>query len=93
MVKGNLKVSGGKLLSLEFNVVDGKLRNVIISGDFFMIPEDEIRNLEKALEGANAEIDEIAESIRGFFRDREVSVLGFSTDDLILLFKRLLDSI
>ncbi len=93
MVKGNLKVSGGKLLSLEFKVRDGKLKDVVISGDFFMMPEEEIYNLEGTLEGAAADIDQIEKLIRGFFRDREVSVLGFSADDLISLFKRLLDSI
>ncbi|HDN02171.1 MAG TPA: hypothetical protein ENF42_04260 [Candidatus Bathyarchaeota archaeon] len=93
MVKGNLKVSGGKLLSLEFKVKDGKLKDVIISGDFFMMPEEEIYNLEETLEGATAKIDEIEGLIRGFFRGREVLVLGFSADDLISLFRRLLDSI
>ena len=93
MVRGTFKVPGGKLLSVEFKVENGKLRDVVISGDFFMVPEEEVFRLERMLEGVDAERGVVSGIIRDFFSSGRVSVLGFSPEDLISLFEKLLYSV
>ena len=38
--RGEFKTPGGKLIAVEFDVVDGELRNVVVTGDFFLYPEE-----------------------------------------------------
>ena len=40
---GEFKVPGGKLVVADFDVVDGRLANVRVSGDFFLEPDDTLR--------------------------------------------------
>jgi lipoate-protein ligase A len=49
---GEYKVPGGKLVVADVDVADGRLRNVEISGDFFLLPEDTLWRIRDALEGA-----------------------------------------
>ena len=63
---GEYKTVGGKLVVVDFDVIDGRLRNVVISGDFFVYPEDEHAVMNNALEGVDADLDDesFAERIR-----------------------------
>lgn len=63
---GEFKTPGGKLVIVDFDVIDGRLRNVVISGDFFLYPEEELEPLTNALEGVDADLDDesFAERIR-----------------------------
>lgn len=63
---GEFKTPGGKLVIVNFDVIDGRLRNVVISGDFFLYPEEELEPLTNALEGVDADLDDesFAERIR-----------------------------
>lgn len=54
---GEYKVPGGKLIVVDLDVVDGTLRNVTVSGDFFLEPEDAFLAIHRALEGAPADLD------------------------------------
>ena len=55
---GDFKTPGGKLVRVDFDVDDGRLRNVVVSGDFFLYPEEVIDDIRTALEGASAELTE-----------------------------------
>ena len=57
-IRGEHKTPGGKLIAVEFDVVDGALRNVVVTGDFFLYPEEALPLLAAALEGAPASMDE-----------------------------------
>ncbi|HVL25250.1 MAG TPA: biotin--protein ligase [Thermomicrobiales bacterium] len=63
---GEYKTPGGKLVVVDFDVIDGRLRNMVISGDFFLYPEEELAPLTHALEGVDADLDDesFAERIR-----------------------------
>jgi lipoate---protein ligase len=52
--RGEVKTPGGKLIAVEFDVVDGELRNVVVTGDFFLYPEDALPILSSALENSPA---------------------------------------
>ena len=56
-MQGQFKTPGGKLVVVDFHVVDGLLRNVTVHGDFFLFPDDAFPALAAALEGAPAGLD------------------------------------
>lgn len=55
-VHGEYKVPGGKLVVADFDVSEGRLRDVRISGDFFLEPDDALEAMDRALEGAAADL-------------------------------------
>ena len=48
---GEYKVPGGKLVAVDLDVVDGLLRDVSVSGDFFLDPDEALEVLSAALDG------------------------------------------
>lgn len=54
MMHGEYKIPGGKLVVVDFNVVAGRLREVILSGDFFLAPDEALEWMTAALEGLPA---------------------------------------
>jgi lipoate-protein ligase A len=48
---GEYKVPGGKLVVADFDVVDGVLMNVSLSGDFFLEPDEALLEINRALTG------------------------------------------
>jgi lipoate---protein ligase len=56
--RGEFKTPGGKLIAVELDVVDGELRNVVVTGDFFLYPEEALPVLAGALENIPASLDE-----------------------------------
>ncbi|MGW3471010.1 hypothetical protein ACWDKQ_21715 [Saccharopolyspora sp. NPDC000995] len=49
---GEYKVPGGKLVVVDLDVVDGRLVDVWLSGDFFPEPDEALANINGALSGA-----------------------------------------
>ncbi|MEU5845604.1 lipoate--protein ligase family protein [Saccharopolyspora shandongensis] len=64
---GEYKVPGGKLVVVDLDVVDGRLADVRLSGDFFLEPDEALEDINGALTGAPADADgaELAARIRG----------------------------
>ncbi|GGX22051.1 lipoyl protein ligase domain-containing protein [Streptomyces noursei] len=54
---GEYKVPGGKLVVVDLDVEDGRLRNVRVAGDFFLEPDEAILEINSALEGAPVDTD------------------------------------
>jgi lipoate-protein ligase A len=52
--RGEYKTPGGKLIAVEFDIMDGALHDVVVTGDFFLYPEEALPTLARALEGAPA---------------------------------------
>ncbi|GAA1811544.1 lipoate--protein ligase family protein [Nesterenkonia flava] len=52
---GEYKVPEGKLIVADVDVEEGRLRNVRLSGDFFLEPEDALGRMSDALEGLPAD--------------------------------------
>ena len=78
---GEYKTPGGKLVAVDFEVVDGTLRDVMVSGDFFLYPEEALADLTGALEGLPIELSEteIAERVR-LALPRDAELLGSSPE-------------
>ena len=88
---GEYKVPGGKLVKVDFTLGDGALRDVVVSGDFFLYPEETLDDLRAALEGLPAATDEpgIAERIRQRI-DPEAELLGTSPEAIAIAVRRAL---
>lgn len=89
---GEYKTVGGKLVVVDFDVIDGRLRNVVISGDFFVYPEDEHAVMNYALEGVDADLDDesFAERIRMDLHP-DTTLLGTSPEGIAIAVRRALE--
>jgi lipoate-protein ligase A len=63
-VRGEFKTPGGKLIAVQFFVADGRLRDVVVTGDFFLYPEESLPSIAAALEGSPATLDEAGYAAR-----------------------------
>jgi lipoate---protein ligase len=52
---GEYKVPGGKLVIADLSVRDGRLADVVLSGDFFLEPDEALGRIAQALEGRPAD--------------------------------------
>jgi lipoate-protein ligase A len=86
---GEYKTPGGKLVIVDFDVIDGRLRNIEVSGDFFLYPEEEFEALTNALEGADADLDDesFAERIRIDLHP-DTELLGTSPEGIAIAVRR-----
>jgi len=84
ILKGSseVKVPGGKLIRVQCIVDEaGKmLSSIIITGDFFLHPEEGIQKLEKDLIGLRAEPEILKSHIHSFFKKGYVLV-GATPED------------
>lgn len=78
---GEYKTPGGKLVVVDLEVSDGKLHDVMVSGDFFVYPDEAFSTLSAALEGLSVDLteSEIAEEVR-MALPRGAELLGSSPE-------------
>ncbi len=88
---GEYKVPGGKLVKVDFAVQDDTLVDVVVSGDFFLYPEETLDDIRGALEGLDAGMaeDRIADRIRGAL-DADAELLGTSPEAIAVAVRRAL---
>lgn len=53
---GAFKTPGGKLVQVDFDLEDERLVNVVVSGDFFLYPEEAINAITAAIDGSPANL-------------------------------------
>lgn len=88
---GEYKTPGGKLVVVDFDVIDGRFKHMVISGDFFLYPEEELGALTNALEGVDVELDDesFAERIRMDLHP-DTELLGTSPEGIAIAVRRAL---
>jgi lipoate-protein ligase A len=80
---GAYKTPGGKLIAVDFEEEDGLLRHVVVTGDFFLYPEEALPLLAGALEGSPVALDESIFAARvGAALDGKAELLGSSPEAL-----------
>ena len=62
--RGEFKTPGGKLIAVELDVVDAELRDVVVTGDFFLYPEEALPILGGALEKCPATLSQAGYAAR-----------------------------
>jgi lipoate-protein ligase A len=75
------KVPGGKLICAKVEVEDDKISKLQISGDFFLLPETDLEDLEGQLIGMGTSPDAIKDKVTGFFNERKTTIVGASPGD------------
>lgn len=90
---GEYKVPGGKLVVVDFAVVDGRFARVQISGDFFLEPDSALDSIDAALEGLSIDTGEpaLAAAIRGAL-GRGVQWFGITPEAIAVALRRALDA-
>ena len=81
MKRCEYKVPGGKLLCAKVEVEDGKISWLQISGDFFLLPETDLEDLEIELLGTDADPESVKEKVVSFFSERKTTLVGASAED------------
>lgn len=74
------KPSGGKLLRLDLEWIDGAVVKASIRGDFFAHPEEGFDEAEAALAGAP--LDRLGEALAAGLADRGVTLFGLDPADV-----------
>ncbi|WP_428926745.1 lipoyl protein ligase domain-containing protein [Marinibacterium sp. SX1] len=88
---GEYKVPGGKLVVADLEVVDGRLADVRISGDFFLEPAEALADITAALTGldAGAAAAEITAALSAGLPEG-TALVGFSIDSIAIAVRRAL---
>ena len=86
---GEFKVPGGKLVVVDLDVVDGRLQNVRLAGDFFLEPDSALGLIDGALTGLPAEAShaEIAKAVTAAL-PLDAVLLGFSPEAIATAVRR-----
>lgn len=80
---GGYKTPGGKLVMADLDVQNGRLKDVEVSGDFFIEPPEALSSITGALENAPADLaeEEFASRIRSAVGP-DVEMIGFSAESV-----------
>ncbi|WP_029150478.1 lipoate--protein ligase family protein [Microbacterium indicum] len=80
---GEYKVPGGKLVVVDLEVQDGRIRDFALAGDFFLEPDDALADIDAAVNGMpdTSEVGEIAAAIRSALPDG-AQLLGFTPESV-----------
>ena len=81
MGRSEYKVPGGKLLRAKAREEDGRIDFLQVTGDFFMLPETDLEDLEMELKGSPSEPESVRNKVREFFEGRGTVIAGASPDD------------
>ena len=86
---GEYKVPGGKLVVVDLDEVDGRIRNFRLAGDFFLEPDDALPLIDAAVEGLSVDSDAptIAAAVRAALPEGAV-LLGFSPEAVAVAIRR-----
>jgi len=77
----NYKVPGG-LIRSTVEVVDEKINELVISGDFFMLPNEGISQLEREIIGSSIKGDELLRRIRVAYSENGIESPGVDPEDI-----------
>jgi lipoate-protein ligase A len=86
---GEYKVPGGKLVVVDYEVAGGRLRDVQLSGDFFLEPPEALAILDDALEGVavDAPPETLTRRLEDAIGDR-MMLVGFDADAIATAVRR-----
>jgi lipoate-protein ligase A len=88
---GEYKTPGGKLVRVDVEVENGTLRDVVVSGDFFLYPEEAFEGITRALQGIPSDWSEAEIAARvGAAIPAGTEWLGSSPEALAIAVRRAL---
>lgn len=83
------KVQGGKLLRVRAEYED-VIKNVQITGDFFVHPEDTVEQIERSLFGINKDVTElvIQEIVNDILAKNNAQLIGIDSEAIARVLKK-----
>ena len=75
------KVPGGKLLCAKVETEGDVVSFIQFTGDFFLLPESDLEDLENQILGINTNPDIVTEKILRFFKERNTVITGAKPED------------
>jgi lipoate-protein ligase A len=93
MHQGQYKTPGGKLVAVDADIVDGRLRGVVLHGDFFLYPDEALEPLTASLEGVAVADDAatIAARVQAAL-PAGAELLGASPEGIAIAVRRLIEA-
>lgn len=76
------KVPNGKMIKIKVAVDGKKITTIIITGDFFLHPEDTLFAIEKNLAGTNLEENALIKSIQSTLEKKGAILIGADALDI-----------
>lgn len=80
LFEGCHKASKG-LIRVSVDVENNIIKGIVISGDFFMHPEDKLWDLERSLIGVEVDRSSVLTSIQRFYQENGVLTPGVEPED------------
>jgi uncharacterized protein (UPF0335 family) len=92
LVCGEKKHPGGKLVRacIRLDEEKGTIHGVLLSGDFFADPEEEMEKLIERLETLETTPDKLIEHVKSAFQELKATVYGITVDDVVEALQRAL---
>ena len=89
MAHGEYKTPGGKLVQVDFTIVDDRIHQPVISGDFFLYPDEALEPMTNALDRLSVGINEeaIAEAVR-LATPEGTDLIGTSPEGIAIAVRR-----
>ena len=72
-----------KLIRITLETVDGRISDILISGDFFYEPEDALGELEDELRGIKIRKKLLTQKIEEFFEKNQIRLAGVTARDFV----------
>lgn len=82
VIQSLYKAPGG-LIRLLMEIEHEKIKDILISGDFWMLPERSVSGLEKTLHGAKIEPRKLKKIITDFYEQNKVQAPGTTPEDFV----------
>ena len=84
------KVEGGKLVRVKVEFID-KLNRVQITGDFFLHPEENLKDIEEGLLDTSIEAteQEIIDKIKAVVSLKNITMIGITAEVIARLIKKI----
>lgn len=91
---GEYKVPGGKLVVVDLTVVDRRIAQVQVSGDFFLEPDSALDAINAAVCGLPADTSEAAltQAVRRVLESADVSLYGITPEAVAITVLRALQA-
>lgn len=86
---GEYKVPGGKLVVVDLDLVNGRIANFRLAGDFFLEPDSALDAINSAVNGLSADSDQptISVAVQAALPDDAI-LLGFTPDAVAVAIRR-----
>lgn len=71
------------MIRVQIDLEEDMIKNILITGDFFIHPEEAVESLEAVLRGAEVNEEGLLTLIRKYVEENRVEILGASPEDFV----------